>query len=261
MITDSDFKFLQSLALELAGIQLEETKKTILELKLSRRLRELGLSISDYCKRLRVDKDEQERFIEIITVGETYFFREMPQLEIFVEKILKKRSKLEKIRIWSAGCSTGPEPYTLAILLLENGYKNFEIWGTDINREALKLAQEAVYSQRAVSKVPPNLLKKYFIEEKGKWRVKDELKKYVNFKRVNLVNQREMMMMKNFDYIFCRNVLIYFPQDVRAKIARFFYFALKKGGYLFIGHSESLAKITTVFELESYSGIVIYKKV
>ena len=261
MVTDREFELLKKKALEVAGIEIPDMKRSILELRINKRLKEKNMSsVEEWLRYISFDKSELDKFIDFITVGETYFFRTEYQLEIFAEYIIPELKNHSFVKIWSAGCSTGAEPYTIAIIMLENGVRNFKVVGTDINQFALQQAKEGVYSKRAIDKVPPDLLKKYFVEKDNSWVIKPELKRYVEFRQLNLVDTTKMMLMRGFHTIFCRNVIIYFPLDVKKKVVRNFYFALEPGGYLILGHSETLSNITTSFEVLHFKGAIVYRK-
>nr|WP_244262815.1 protein-glutamate O-methyltransferase CheR [Thermoanaerobacter siderophilus] len=166
--------------------------------------------------------------------------------------------------MWSAGCSTGEEPYTLAIIMEEMledvSDIEWEIYATDINTDVLKKAEEGLYSQRAVRLVPEEYKKRYLYKKGEFYEVVPELKKKVTFFQLNLMDAAEMRKMRNFDVIFCRNVLIYFDDASRRQVAIYFYEALVEGGYIFLGHSESMSRITPIFKLRKYKNAFVYQK-
>lgn len=212
------------------------------------------------------------QMMDEITIGETYFFRNEPQLETFKEHILpelvktKRSDGVLRIKIWGAGSSTGEEAYSLAIMLLENlpvpKSWDIQILGTDINRRFLKLAQEGIYSgQRPKRHVDEVLLQKYFDTVNDKFKVKDELKNIVRFTYHNLVKDPyDMPEMIDADIIFCRNVTIYFNNETTKGIMNRFYDCLRNGGYLFLGHSETLWNISNKFKILDFPKGFIYKK-
>ncbi|AEF16103.1 MCP methyltransferase, CheR-type [Thermoanaerobacterium xylanolyticum LX-11] len=211
-----------------------------------------------------------QELVNILTVNETYFFREYYQLKCFAEEILpeiverKKKENDKEIKIWSAGCSTGEEPYTLAIILEEvleyiHGIK-WEIYATDLNTDVLKKAERGLYLERSLRVVPEEYKKRYFYHNDQYYEVIPKLKKNIAFFQLNLIDKTEMQKMRNFDVIFCRNVLIYFDDISRRQVANYFYEALLDGGYIFLGHSESMSRITPIFKLRKYKNAYIYTK-
>jgi len=193
---------------------------------------------------------------------------------MFAEEILslvceEKRKKYNKtLRIWNAGCSTGEEPYTIAIILLEmikDIYSwRVEILGTDINRKTLKMCRKATYGERSLKDVPYEYREKYFIpyedQNQDKYKLRDEVKKYVRFEYLNLNDGLRLQRIKNFDFIFCRNVLIYFDPKSCKEIVNSFYNSLNKGGYIFLGSSESMSRISAAFKLVRLNSGLVYMK-
>lgn len=268
-LSDSDFNKLRDIIYKEAGIKLGDVKKILMQSRLIKRLRDLKLdNFTEYYDYLVNNyEDEKINFINSITTNKTDFFRENDHFEFMKSKILpdfeKKREK--ELRIWSAGCSTGEEPYTIAITLFEyfNGKvpPEFLILATDIDTQVLDRAQNGNYAADHLSDVDSKYLKKYFEHNssaKGEfYRVNDELKKAVYFRRLNLL-QDEYPMKKKFDIIFCRNVIIYFDRETQKKLFEKYHGYLKDDGYLLIGHSENITSITNRFSL---AGRTIYRKV
>ncbi len=214
---------------------------------------------------------EFKNLLDSLTIGETYFFRNEAQFEVFtttvLPKLIEKKISQDKpsLKIWSAGCSTGEEPYTLAMVLHHHlpHFKNWDIsiLATDINRDYLKKAKEGVYKKRAIEEIPAAYLGSYFIQQEENYILSDVIKKMVNFEYHNLVSDPYFLpAMQEIDILFCRNVLIYFDsktvKDVVQKLAE----SLKKEGYLFLGHSESLWKISTDFTSIQFPQTFIYQK-
>lgn len=195
-----------------------------------------------------------------LTIGETCFFRNMPQLDalrtIVLPRIVQARSRtpLLRLRVWSAGCSTGEEPYTLAILLSElsagllKGW-TFEIVATDLNERSLEHAKAGIYGDYATRNLSPLLRQKYFLPRDGRLEVAPSIKTLVNFSRLNLQDDARMLFMKGMDVIFCCNVLIYFDLTSKRRVIQHFYADLLPHGYLFLGHSESLYGVNDDFRL------------
>jgi chemotaxis protein methyltransferase CheR len=167
--------------------------------------------------------------------------------------------------VWSAGCATGEEPYTLAIILKEMTENQPEritaqVYATDINTAVLEAARRGCYGARAVREVPPQYLSRYFVREGDSWCVVEPLKEMVHFQHLNLLDRTQMRRMRGFDAIFCRNVLIYFDDAARREVALHFYDALVPGGFIFLGHAESMSRITPVFKLRRFANAIIYQK-
>jgi len=270
-LSQQDFDLFRNLINEKTGIFFDERKKYFLTSRISTRMEVCGLTNArEYWHLLNIDVKELSNFVEEITIPETYFFRDYPQLKIFAEDALSlvcegKRKKYNRtLKIWSAGCSTGEEPYTLSIISLEM-IEDFNIWnieilGTDINRKALKKSQEAVYGPRSLKDVPLEYKKKYFISSNTHYAVKPEVKKLVRFDYLNLTDEVGMGMKKGIDFIFCRNVLIYFDLESSKKVINYFYDALNKGGYIFLGSSESISRLSAAFELVRFKNGLVYRK-
>jgi chemotaxis protein methyltransferase CheR len=267
-LSDDDFYKLRDIIYDEAGIKLGDVKKILMQSRLIKRLRDLKLdNFTQYYEYLIANfEDEKINFINSITTNKTDFFRENDHFEYMKKKILPdfETKKEKEIRIWSAGCSTGEEPYTIAITLLEyfNGKvpPEFLILATDIDTQVLNKAMEGKYTADHLADVDPKYLKNYFIHsenDKGEfYQVKDQLKEMVYFRRLNLLLD-EYPMKKQFDIIFCRNVIIYFDRETQKKLFERYYRYLKDDGYLLIGHSENITSITDKFTL---AGRTIYRK-
>lgn len=259
---------------EKTGLFFEEQKLYFVKKRLTSRAEKNGIdSISDYIKFLKYidnDKKEMQILINDLTTNETYFFREFEQLSVFGEVILQEsiEKKLKhgqkKIKIWSAACSSGEEPYTLAIILLEM-MENIKEWkieiiGSDINSFVLAMASKGVYSDRSIREVPPEYLSKYFILSSDGYILKPKVKEMVQFENINFIDALTMRHMRDVDFIFCRNALIYFDEESRKKVVGYFYDSLKDGGYIFLGHSESMSRISSAFELKRKREFIVYQK-
>ncbi len=268
-LSDNDFNKLRDIIYDEAGIKLSDVKKILMQSRLIKRLRDLKLdNFTEYHDYL-IQNYEKEKinFINAITTNKTDFFRENDHFEFMKSKILPEfmNKKEKELRIWSAGCSTGEEPYTIAITLFEyfNGKVAPEllILATDIDTQVLDKAQEGRYSAEHLAEVDPKYLKNYFIHgesDRGDfYTVKDNLKQIVYFRRLNLLSE-EYPMKQKFDIIFCRNVIIYFDRETQKKLFEQYHKYLKDDGYLLIGHSENITSITDKFVL---AGRTIYKKV
>ena len=279
-LPDYEFQTLRNIVNKRVGIWLTDTSKKILEFKLQKRLQDLGLnSFREYViflKYNRRKKEEIDQLINIVTTNETYFFRENFQLRAFSEEILpeilesKKKYPYSSINIWSAGCSSGEEPYTIAMLILEtcrfrpecnNGNLLINIFANDINYEMLSKARNGIYGSSSFRATPLRFLEKYFIKlPDRRYRIKDEVKSLVSFSRLNLLDLEKIRLLPSFDIVFCRNVMIYFDSDSRKKLIENLYDRLLPGGYLLLGHSESLINISTRFNLVNLKNDIVYQK-
>lgn len=252
-----------------ANITLSETKITMLSNRLRKRLRVLNLNDFDEYYALLTGPDgdkEMVFFLEVITTNESYFWRTIKNFDILKENILPvllKEFSGETLKFWSAGCSTGEEPYNIAMELTESmkthGVFNFEILATDISKRVIEFAQIGSYTGRKLEKVPPAILTRYFVrsqDEPDQYTVRPDIKKRVTFRVSNLFED----LPENRHCIFCRNVMIYFSRDVQEVLVQRFYKALKPGGFLVIGHSESLQLMKSDFKPVSFENGIVYRK-
>ncbi len=272
---DKTFKTLRDFIYEKSGIYFSDQKKYLMETKILERIKERGFrDFNEYAYFLMYSKDYKEELkylFNAITINETSFFRNKPQIEAFRNHILPElislpdRQTFKTITILSAGCSTGEEPYTLAIVckeFIETKAKDWRVMieAGDLSEAALAQAREGLYSAYTLRNVPPSYLEKYFVKEGENYRVKDEIKRMVRFYHLNLTDDSQMRRITKKDVIFCRNVMIYFDDAVKKKVVNYFYDILKVGGYLIIGHSESLHNITRAFKIVHFPGALAYKK-
>jgi len=265
------FRLIRDFIRDHCGIYFDDDSRYLLEKRLSRRVRTLHFNtFREYYRYLlyHIKRDEElASIIDILTVNETYFFREQNQLRTFSEEILPELRETNKdkrrLRIWSAGCSTGEEPYTIAMLVLEKGYFhgwNIEIFGSDINQKVLQVARSGIYRKNSFRTTEPYFFRKYFREEIISSRIADSVKQYVNFSHLNLLDPFKVKLVGSMDLIFCRNVLIYFDNPSRRKVIGMFYERLVDGGYLLLGHAESLINISTAFTLRHFKYNMVYQK-
>ncbi|MEH7107201.1 CheR family methyltransferase [Bacillus sp. JJ1764] len=242
---------LATLIREYCGIDFS-SNLTSLDLKVSRRLMELNLNIDEYLFYLQKNRTEWDKLVEYITINETYFFREFNQLQEF-QNLLRKTSG-KTIQVWCVPCSTGEEAYSLAMLAKEmeplTGNR-VRIMASDLNKKVLDQAKSGFYSKNSFSfrRFPENskYLNKYFIEHEDGYEVKNEIKQMITFEAFNLADFYLYSKFGQLDFIFCRNVLIYFDEDMKKSIVNQFYSTLKKDGYLFLGHAESISNIKSQF--------------
>jgi chemotaxis protein methyltransferase CheR len=271
-LPDDVYRLLRDFIHGYCGIYFDDSSKFLLERRLSRRLEQRRLKgFEEYYHFLRYDRKREEELailVDNLTTNETYFFRESPQLHAFAEEILPELRQVQAdrktLRIWSAGCSTGEEPYTIAMLLLESGdwWRDWQvdILGSDINQRVLHTARKGVYKKTSHRVTSPEMLTKYFVEENGDYRIADKVKELVSFSSVNLLDPYKTSLITNMDIIFCRNVIIYFDKEAKKKVIESFYQKLREGGYLLLGHSESLINISNAFELRTLKHDMVYQK-
>ncbi len=271
----NEFEVLTGFIYRKTGIRLESQKLYFLNTRINKRIEAVRAeSVADYIRILRfADPNgvEFQNLVNLLTVNETYFFRDFPQLQAFAEQSLtevverKRAAKDFKLKIWSAPCSSGEEPYTLAIILhamIEDIDKwNIEIIGSDIDQNILSKARSAVYDHRRLRDVPPEYLQEFFKKlPDGTFKVNQNIRKMVKFQHVNLSETNDIRNKVGFDFIFCRNLLIYFDDESRKKLVDQFYIALNKDGYIFLGASESMSRISTAFRVKRKGGYFVYYK-
>jgi chemotaxis protein methyltransferase CheR len=273
-LTDEAFRELRDIIYKTSGIYYTESKKYLLESRILKRIQALKLnSLYDYVNFIKnpANRGELKNLFDAITINETYFFRAEQQFEslekIIIPELIKNKAGTPNptIRIWSAACSTGEEPYTIAMIVLEKIkplYPNvqFQILGSDISNQVLEVARNGVYKEYSVRNMPELYLKKYFISKDGLFYLKDDVKRLVRFSNINLFDATQVRMVSNCDIIFCANVLIYFDIPAKQKVVSYLYDALNVGGYLFVGYSESLHGISKAFKLVHLPKAIAYKK-
>lgn len=269
-----EFRLLRDFIYQLCGLHFNEDSKYLLEKRLAKRLHLHKLkTFKDYYYFLRYSpgkEQELSELIDLLTTNETYFFREDFQLRTFSEEILPElRERKEKagnrhLRIWSAGCSSGEEPYTIAMILLDQPWLKdwrVEVIGTDISQRVLQLARQAVYGESAFRTTDAACRQRFFINDgTGKERVRDEVRRLVTISHLNLFDPARVTLLGRMDIIFCRNVIIYFDQPGKKKVVETFHQRLHPEGFLLLGHSESLMNISTSFRLRHYKHDMVYQK-
>ncbi len=265
-LNDDEFEILRDMVYEKTGMYFKENKKYLIKSRLMGRLKELKLnSYKDYYYRVKYDSKESVEMINCLTTNETSFFRTMPHITELQQKILPEFAKKgAMVRIWSAACSTGEEPYTIAIIIKELEKKGIripvEIIGTDIDEQVLHKAREGLYTMNSFRGVENGYIQNYFKKQGQLYAINPEIKNMVKFSKLNLIDSLKMTTMKNFDVVLCRNVLIYFSQESRKKVIEHLYLSLKKDGYFFLGHSETLHGVFDGFQVVHVPGAVLYKK-
>jgi chemotaxis protein methyltransferase CheR len=269
--TEEEFSRLCEFLYRRTGMIFTETKRYYVERRMFERMQATGAGFfASYFARLRSDVNgEIEQFINALTVNETYFYREDHQLQCMTTDLLKERLKAkppnEALRIWSVPCSTGEEPYSIAIWLLENwpdvDRHDIEIVGSDIDTRVMEAAREGYFGKRALMRLSPELIAKYFTDlGEERWRILDDLRQSVRFTPANLVEPGGTGLHGRFDIIFCRNVLIYFDDASRRTAAENLFENLTPGGFLCLGHSESMSRISPLFEVCRYSDAIVYQR-
>jgi chemotaxis protein methyltransferase CheR len=252
------------------GIQYGESKRFYIERRLTERMGRVGLNrFAEYFSLLRSAGPEVEQLINSFTVNETYFYREDGQLRCLsrslLPEIVRARGPGDLVRIWSVPCSTGEEPYSIAIWLLENWHLvdayNIEIVGSDIDTRVLAEAAVGVYGERALSRLSPDLVDRYFRSEDRFFRqILEDLRESIKFTQTNLVDASSVAAQGKFDVIFCRNVLIYFDDASRLASSHNLYEALNPGGFICLGHSESMSRISDRFEVRRFEDAIVYQR-
>ena len=270
-LTSDEFSRLAEFLYRRTGMVFTEAQRYYVERRISERMSATSSrSFTDYFAHLRgEERREVEELINAFTVNETYFYREDHQLTCLTTDLLDERVRAKRpgdtIRIWSAPCSTGEEPYSIAIWLLENWKDvdayDIEIVGSDIDTDVLEAAAEGIFRKRALMRLSPELIARYFYElDDERWRILDDLRQSVRFSRVNLIDTKQTRPQGRFDVIFCRNVLIYFDEESRRIAAENLYDNLLPGGFICLGHTESMSRISPLFEVCRYSGAIVYRK-
>jgi len=272
-MSDEEFRLIRDLVYNHSGLFFDNDSKFLLEKRLGKRLLLHRLpGYRDYYHFLRYNRGKEQEISEImdiLTTNETYFFREAFQLKAFTDEIVpeimaeKEKRGDRSLRIWSAGCSSGEEPYTIAILLLEmecfKGWR-VEVIGADISQRVLQLARKAVYRRSSFRATEGLYISRYFQEQEDGYRISDRVRELVTFSHLNLFDENRLALLGRMDVIFCRNVIIYFDQNAKRKVIDGFFRMLREGGYLLLGHSESLMNITTAFVLKHLRNDMVYQK-
>jgi chemotaxis protein methyltransferase CheR len=257
-ITTDEFLRFRKLIYDESGISLSDQKQSLLASRLSKRLRELGLeTFSDYFITVTEDPNREEftRMLDLISTNKTDFFREPKHFDFLRERILPELAGGKRIRIWSSACSSGEEPYTIAMTLYEGvsdpAQWDFQVLASDLSTRVLAKAAAGVYGEDRFRDVPPDVLRRHFLrgrgERAGVYKVKPHLAEMIRFRRLNLMDE-QFPIKTPLDLVFCRNVMIYFDRPTQERLVNKFYRYLKPGGYLFIGHSESLQWVEHPFK-------------
>jgi chemotaxis protein methyltransferase CheR len=270
-LTEEEFRMLCEFLYRRTGMVFTEAKRYYVERRVVERMRATASeSFTRYFAHLRTDAEQEiEHFINALTVNETYFYREDHQLRCLTGDLLAERVRGKPagapIRIWSMPCSTGEEPYSIAIWLLENwplvDQYEIEIVASDIDTGVLEKARNGLFGKRALMRLPPYVIDRYFSAEgPDAWKIIDDLRESVQFSRVNIIDPRETRPQGRFDVIFCRNVLIYFDDASRRVAAENLYENLEPAGFICLGHTESMSRISSLFEVRRFTDAIVYQK-
>lgn len=273
-LTPQAFNEWRKFIYDLCGIYFQDNKKYLLESRLQKRIKHLNIdAFEKYLQFLKTSpkrEEEKKQLYEAITINETYFFRNQPQLDALVASIIpeifeSKPGAFQKIKIWSAAASSGEEAYSIAMMLNEMilpKYPNLkvEIIGTDINYAVIETAKSGIFKEYSIRNTPPIYLKKYFSKVDNTYVIDPKIKNMVSFKVLNLYDDACMRLMGKSDVVYCANVLIYFDLESKIKVVNNLYNNLNPNGYLFIGYSETLHGISKAFKLVSFPKTIGYKK-
>lgn len=271
-ISDADFFKFREFFYRKTGIHFDDSKRYFVDKRLVDRIEATGNdNFRSYFIALRFEAkgEELQHLVNLMTVNETYFFREAYQFDCLVNDMMNEVAKRKRpggrIRIWSVPSSTGEEPYSIAIYLLERwpliANYEVEILSSDIDTNVLAAAQRGVYSARSVGNLPKPYLEKYFRRlNDNEWRIERELVESVEFSHVNLAEPGETRHFRDIDVIFCRNLLIYFDDLSRRVAAEAMYDALNPGGFVCLGHSESMSRISSLYQVRRFADAMVYQK-
>lgn len=265
------FKQLRDLIYEQTGIHFKENKKYLLESRLQPRLLRIGCkSFDEYYRHLKTDPCRDREITALyasVTTNETFFYRDDAQLDTFmkviVPSVLERNKDTRQVRIWSAACSTGDEPYTLALLLTQHAPLanwTIDILGTDISEPALEVARKGIYEAHALRKVPPHVAQKYFTGGPDRYTLAPSIMRCVRFMNVNLYDRPRLKLIRGLDIVFCRNCLIYFDEKAKHQIVNDLVDAMSPQGFLVIGFSESLHHVGDKLKTMHAGRSVVYQK-
>ena len=265
-LSDSQFSKIRDLIYDASGIHFTSSNRTILESRLKERLRKSGIpTIDEYTKVIMSDEGEMKTLLDTVTTNLTRFFRNTAHFQTFERHVIPELVAYKKgrgethLKLWSAGCSTGEEPYSLAMVLkdlLPPGF-TFDITASDLSLKSLMTAKEGFYADNRMNGVPEKYLNRYFERKPGGYQVVEDIKKLIKFDYHNLKLDSGL---RGLDIVFCRNVIIYFDETAQTNVIRKFYNAMNDHSYLFIGHSESLFGMDTKFEFFKTEWAIVYRK-
>lgn len=265
-LNDADFEKFRKTIYDESGITFSATNRPILDSRIKEILREKKIgTAAEYYSLILKDHEEMKKMLDSVTTNLTRFFRNQPHFDAFEKYVIphvleeKRKTGDKTVRVWSAGCSTGEEPYTIAMILkriLPLGY-NFSVTASDISLKSLMVAQQGFYAENKVDGVPPDYLSQFFTKKEKGYQINKEIMDSVKFDYHNLKNDSGM---RNIDVVFCRNVMIYFDEPAQLVVLDRFWNSMAKHSYLFIGHSESLFGMRTKFEFLKTDWACLYQK-
>ena len=271
-LSDQTFRQLSDFIYANSGLRYDESSKYVIQRRLTSRIRELRMdSFEKYFYYLTYSPNrdtELEVIFDLITINETYFFREERQLRAFREEVIHEamayRKENKSLRIWSAGCSTGEEPYTIAMLCSQipelEGW-DVDIFASDISQKVIQTARRGIYSESSFRSTEDGMRTRFFDSTPdSKFRIKEDIRRMVTFGKVNLLDEQKTGIFSELDVIFCRNVIIYFDVEAKKKVIENFYRKLRKEGFLLLGHAESLLSLSTKFKLRHMKHDMVYQK-
>jgi chemotaxis protein methyltransferase CheR len=268
-LSDSEYRMFRDLFKRVCGLWFGEDARLLLEKRLARRVRQLELpSFAAYHYLLRKELTAEEEIAAVIdelTTNETYFFRERNQLRALIEEIVPEliARRGGPVNVWSAGCSSGEEPYSIVMMALDAGLRpgiDLRVHASDISRRCLARAREGQYRPASFRETPPATRARYFSEKDGLSTLTPDVRRHVLFTRMNLLEPARFALLGALDVVLCRNVIIYFDRDTKRQVIESFSERLGPGGYLLLGHSESLIHVTSAFELAHLRNDLVYKK-
>ncbi|HYB11872.1 MAG TPA: protein-glutamate O-methyltransferase CheR [Myxococcota bacterium] len=273
VMTEAEFRMFSELVRTYCGLNFASESRYLLEKRIGRRMHELEIpSFAAYHYRLRNDASvdpELARLVDELTTNETYFMRERRQLQALLEEIVPELALRRReqgggpLNVWSAGCASGEEPYSIVMLALEAGLglgRDLRVYASDISRPALQKARRGVYREASFREVDTGLRHKYFTEKEGLWRISDAVKAHVDFIHMNLFDRSRIALLNQMDVVLCRNVIIYFDVETKRNVIQTFYEKLRPAGFLLLGHSESLINLSNAFELRHLRHEMVYRR-
>jgi chemotaxis protein methyltransferase CheR len=265
-LSDSEFNLFSSLIYDQSGIHFSNINRSILESRLKERLRVVNLkNINEYYNFILKDQDEMKTLLDLVTTNLTRFFRNKGHFNAFEQHVIKemidhkKKQGIESIKIWSAGCATGEEPYSIAMVLKDKlpSHIRPEVTGSDLSLKSLMIAKTGFYPEHKIQDIPPHYLNKYFEKKREGYQVRDEIRRCVKFDYHNL---KFGSGLKDMDVVFCRNVIIYFDAEAQKATINRIWHAMSEFSFLFIGHSESLFGMNTDFKFIKTEWATLYHK-
>ena len=271
-LTDAEFRLFAEFIRDRCGLSFDEDTRFLVEKRVGRRVLESDSgSFASYLYQLRYGPRAEEEFsslVDLLTTNETYFFRERGQIQALVEEIIPEALERQvgtrrPVAIWSAGCSSGEEPYSIVMMALEANLvpgRDFRVYASDISRAVLAKARRGIYREASFRETDSTYRLHYFAQKDGLMRLSDEVRRHVDFVHLNLLDPAKTNLLGAMDVILCRNVIIYFDLAIKKRVMGTFHDKLRPGGYLLLGHSESLVNVTADFELKHLTRDLVYRR-